>query len=54
MQNKKERVSALFSTVKRYLLAFSRFVYVVGIQSVRILKRFSRRLSRFLRPLFRF
>lgn len=27
------------------------FLYIVGIQSVRITKRFSRRLSRFLRPL---
>ncbi len=33
-------------------ICFCRFLYVVGIQSIRIIKRLRRRASRFLRPLF--
>ena len=54
MQNTKDTARGSLPAVKRGLLAFSRFVYMVGIQSIRILKRFSRRCVRFLRPLFRF
>ena len=36
------------------LLQVSRTLYVVGIQSMRILKRVHRRASRFFRPVFRF
>ncbi len=42
--------SKLKKLLIRYLTDTNRFLYIVGIQTVRIIKRVNRRLSRFLKP----
>jgi hypothetical protein len=44
------QLSKLKKLLNSYLTDTNRFLYIVGIQTVRILKRIKRRLSRFLRP----
>ena len=47
---KKSQGSSWLKKISHASLRFSRFVYVVGMQSIRILRRFGRRCGRFFRP----